>query len=344
MENTIKKIGKVALVIFILLYGALAIMLTLCLFNLNQQGLAVFENVTTVIPLRENYSNEYKEGDLVIVKKDSVSDNKVEVGDGIFYYATEENYSVEYGVVSNIVEDSGDAVYVVGKDYNVYFNTFIGHKITNLGHFGGAYKVLTSQFGYLALVILPTLIAVVVEIYAVIMEVVAIKNDIKGATATAKPVRSEEDIIREYEAKKRAEAASVRTEEDIIREYEAKKRAEAAEAERLAAEAARPQKTEEDLIREYEERRRAAREETPPQDEVRTVRVEEEPVKESKIVEQKSLRDILKEYEEKKEPQSVDEIIKEFEEKLKTTDPKDRDELIKTYEEKIKRFEASKKN
>lgn len=341
MENTIKKIGKVALVIFILLYGALAIVLTLCLFNLNQQGLAVFENVTTVIPLRENYSNEYKEGDLVIVKKDSVSHNDVKVGDGIFYYATEENYSVEYGVVSNIVEDSGDSVYVVGKDYNVYFNAFIGHKITNLGHFGGAYKVLTSQFGYLALVILPTLIAVVVEIYAVIMEVVAIKNDIKGATAAAKPVRSEEDIIREYEAKKRAETAPVRTEEDIIREYEAKKRA---EAERLAAATARPQKTEEELIREYEERRRAAREEASHQDEVRTVRVEEETVKESKIVEQKSLRDILNEYEETKEPQSVDEIIKEFEEKLKTTEPKDRDELIKTYEEKIKRFEANKKN
>lgn len=177
-----KKIGKAVLAIVIVLYAIVAILLTLCLFNLNNRGYAEFEK-STVIPLEDNYSSEYKEGDLLIVSKKSRSKSDVEVGDGIFYYAAADDNTIEYGEVTNvIVEDKNNHTYVVGSDHNVYFTTFIGNRIKNLGHIGGIYKVLMSQFGYLALVILPTLVAVVVEIYAIIMEIITIKTEMAYET------------------------------------------------------------------------------------------------------------------------------------------------------------------
>lgn len=174
-----KKIGKAVLVVFIVLYLIVAILLTLCLFNLGAHNLAEFV-LTTVIPLEDNFSSEYKEGDLLLVSKKSRSKSDVKIGDGIFYYNVEDNTVVEYGIVSNIIdENSNSQTYIVGKDYNVYYNYFIGNRITNLGHLGKVYKVLMSQFGYLALVILPTLVMVVVEIYAIIMEVINIKNEMR---------------------------------------------------------------------------------------------------------------------------------------------------------------------
>lgn len=173
-----KTIGKAVLAIVIVLYMIIAILLTLCLFNLNNRGLAAFD-LTTVIPLEDNYSSEYKEGDLVLVSKQSRSKSDVEIGDGIFYYSSlDSNFTIEYGIVNNIIaESSNNDTYVVGKDYNVYYNNFIGNRITHLGHVGGLYKILMSQFGYLALVILPTLVMVVVEIYAIIMEIITIKSE-----------------------------------------------------------------------------------------------------------------------------------------------------------------------
>lgn len=221
-----KKIGKVILAIFILLYTFVAILLTLCLFNLNDAGYAEFD-LATLIPITENFSSEYKEGDLILVSKLTRSKSDVKIGDGIFYY-TPTTYEVEYGVVSKIIDESeNNQTLVVGSDYDVYYNYFIGNNITNFGHIGNLYEILTSQFGYLALVILPTLVAVVVEIYAIVMEIIALRNE-----ANYEKIKKEEEIRHQLRSEMSSQPTEVK-EEKTLSEEELREQIRREEAEKI---------------------------------------------------------------------------------------------------------------
>ena len=67
--------------------------------------------------------------------------------------------------------------FVVGNDYNVYYDYFVGKSVKNYSGIGKILKVLESKFGFLTLIILPTMVAIVFEIYAIILEIVELKKE-----------------------------------------------------------------------------------------------------------------------------------------------------------------------
>ena len=174
MKNTVKSILKVLLIVFLVLYLGIEIFVTVCLLNYNDQRVTELGNKSLII-VDEDFSKDYKKGDLLVVTKTDGSD--VENGDYIFFYNPSNNYIINYAEVSNIVQTNGYYTFVVGNEYNVYYEYFVGKKVSKYAGVGSVLKVLESKYGFLTLIILPTMVGIVFEIYAIILEVIEIKKE-----------------------------------------------------------------------------------------------------------------------------------------------------------------------
>ena len=174
MKNTVKSILKVLLIVFLVLYLGLEIFVTACLLNFNDQRITVFGKKSLII-VDDDFSKDYKKGDLLVVTKDDGS--KVRTGDYIFFYNPGDNYVINYAEVSNVMRTNEYYTFVVGNDYNVYYDYFVGKSVKNYSGIGKILKVLESKFGFLTLIILPTMVAIVFEIYAIILEIVELKKE-----------------------------------------------------------------------------------------------------------------------------------------------------------------------
>ncbi len=174
MKNTLKSILKVFLIVFLILYLGIEVLVTVCLLNFNENGITVIGKTSWVIPDKD-FSEKYEKGDLLIVSKGT--GEEVGIGDYIFFYNPSENDIVNYAEVVNIVDTNGYYSYTVGNNYTVYSDYYIGKDVKLFKNVGSVLKVLESQFGFLLLIILPTMVAIIFEIYAIIMEVIELKKE-----------------------------------------------------------------------------------------------------------------------------------------------------------------------
>lgn len=177
MKSTLKAILKVLFTVFIVLYAGVAIFVTVCLLNFNDQRVTEIGNKSFII-VDEDLSDDYKKGDLLIVSKGKDKGAEVSIGDYVFFYNPSENYVVNYAEVSDIVDTNGYYTFVVGNDYNVYYDYYVGKDTVVLNGVGTILSILESQFGFLALIILPTMVAIVFEIYAIIIEIIELKKEV----------------------------------------------------------------------------------------------------------------------------------------------------------------------
>lgn len=175
MKNTFKSILKVLLIVFVILYFGVEILVTACLLNYNDQGVTQFGNSTWII-VDEDINDNYQKGDLLVVSKGS--GKEVVVGDYIFFYKPTDNFVINYAEVSNIIDSNGYYTYIVGNDYNVYYDYYIGNDVGIFKNVGSVLSILESQMGFLILIILPTMVAIIFEVYAIILEVIALKKDV----------------------------------------------------------------------------------------------------------------------------------------------------------------------
>ena len=174
MKSTMKAIMKILLTVFLVLYLGVEIFVTVCLLNFNDQRITELGKSSLII-VNENFSKDYKKGDLLVVNKDN--GEKVAVGDYIFFYNPSENYVINYAEVSNVLDTNGYYTFVVGNNYNVYYDYYVGKDVHNYKGMGTVLSVLESQFGFLTLIILPTMVAVIFEIYAIIIEIIDLKKE-----------------------------------------------------------------------------------------------------------------------------------------------------------------------
>lgn len=165
-----QKIGKILMDIVIVLWFLVAVFVSICLLSYNDYKTTVLGNNTLIIIDNDQLEPEYNAGDLVIVKRNS--DNKINKGDKIFYYNSAKTSSVfifngevtDKETVSNFettftVNDSKvSGEYVIGKTDTA--KTYKG--------LGTVLGILTSKWGFLFVIILPTLFAVVYEIMMII--------------------------------------------------------------------------------------------------------------------------------------------------------------------------------
>lgn len=177
MKSILKSILKILFAVFLVLYVGVAVFVTACLLCLNDQGITEFGDTSLVIA-DDDLSADYKKGDLLVISKGKEKGAEVTEGDYVFFYNPSESYVINYAEVKEVHDTDGYYTYVVGNDYNIYYDYYVGKDVVNLKGVGNVLAVLESQMGFLALIILPTMIAIIFEIYAIIIEIVELKKEV----------------------------------------------------------------------------------------------------------------------------------------------------------------------
>jgi len=174
MKSTVKSILKVLLVVFLIIYLGVEVFVTVCLLNFNDQRITELGKKSLII-VDADLSKDYKKGDLLVVTKNPGED--VDKGDSIFFYNPSEDFVVNYAEVTNVLKSNEYYTYIVGNDYNVYYDYFIGKSVKKYSGVGKVLSLLESKYGFLALIILPTMVAIIFELYAIIIEIIELKKE-----------------------------------------------------------------------------------------------------------------------------------------------------------------------
>ena len=165
-----KKVAKIIGYVLLSVWFVIALFTTACLLSYNDFKVTTFGKTSLLIINDDAMEPEYKDGDLLVVKRSS--DNKINVGDKVFYYNTSKDSDIviftgtvqeknevnktETTFVINDTKVSGD--YVIGT----YSNAKTFHT------FGTILGVLTSKWGFMFLVIFPTLFGTIYEVIRII--------------------------------------------------------------------------------------------------------------------------------------------------------------------------------
>lgn len=161
-----RKIGNFILDIIIGVWLIVAIFITICLLSYNDFRVTTFGKNSLLIIESDEMEPDYVEGDLVIVKRNS--DSKINVGDKIFYYnsAMNSNVWIYLDTVQEKTSVTRDETTFVLNDKSVSGEFVIGKADTaKVFHKYGTYlSIFTSRWGFMFLVIFPTLFAIIYEI------------------------------------------------------------------------------------------------------------------------------------------------------------------------------------
>lgn len=154
--------------LIIIIYVVVAIFTTICLLTFNEYKVSEFGDKTLVIINKDEEGTIYKKGDLVIVGKEGYE--KADKGDTIFFY---DNDGIKIAEVEQR-NDFGDAgvTFTIEGNYQVVKSDMIGasNNAKVISKVGGILSVLESKWGFLFLIVFPSLLAFLHEIYEFILE------------------------------------------------------------------------------------------------------------------------------------------------------------------------------
>lgn len=177
-----KSIIKFIKGVLISCWVVLAIFTTICLISYNDYKVSVFGDYSLFIVDNKELEPTFKKYDVVIVKKEL--SKRYQKDDHVFFYLgnTETQSYINLGQISQIDRNgTTEDVYYFG-DSKVNYSNIVGsangavvwHKV------GLALSILESRWGFMFLIILPTLFAIVYEIYYITLEV---KKETKKETS-----------------------------------------------------------------------------------------------------------------------------------------------------------------
>ena len=172
-------IKKILFDILIGVWFIIALFTTICLLSYNDFGVSTFGKNTLLIMDSDELEPDYIEGDLVVVKRSS--DNKIAVGEKVFYYNSSMNSSVLVflGEVEDKTEVSKtDTTYTIDGEH-VSGEFVIGAtkdaKVYNKA--GMILGALTSRWGFMFFILFPMLFAIIYEVMMIVDAAKKNKND-----------------------------------------------------------------------------------------------------------------------------------------------------------------------
>jgi len=176
MKKVLKIVGWSLLAIII----AVDIFVTVYLLNFNNFAVSQIGKYTFLV-IDEKVA-DFDKNDLVIVKK---NDNKeIEVGDYIFFYDVKSKENVvNYGKVNSVFEvNEKESTFTMSDNLPLSSQYVIGKSETasSFAYLGLLLSVLSSQWGFLFLVIFPILILFLYQINVFILELQAEKKQTKN--------------------------------------------------------------------------------------------------------------------------------------------------------------------
>ena len=155
--------------LIIIVYVIIAILVTICLLTFNQYRISQIGNKSLIIINENDDLYTYKKGDLLIVTKENLKNAKS--GDTVFFY---EAKSVKIAKIIE-VKNFGEAGinYVIDGNYQVVEDDVIGtsNSVKVIPKAGKFLQILESKWGFLFLIVFPSLLAFLREIYDLILEI-----------------------------------------------------------------------------------------------------------------------------------------------------------------------------
>lgn len=162
-------------------YAIIAVFTTICLLSYNEYKVTEFGDNALIIINDDDLSPDYEKGDLVIVNK--ADRKKINVGDKIFFYMAEgREINIKLASVTNKeVITSTETNYTVEGAVSLATSSVIGpaSTTTRIAKVGTVLGILESKWGFLFLIVLPSLIAFIYEIGVVFSEIRDAKNEKK---------------------------------------------------------------------------------------------------------------------------------------------------------------------
>lgn len=149
---------------FVIIYAAIAIFTTMCLLSYNEHKVTELGDYSLVIVDTRDLEPDYNKGDLIITDKSY----KIEVGDEVFFYNTY-NPNVEINI-AKITDKQGtseaDATYTVEGNKTIKAENVLGpvNKAKTISKLGAILGILESKWGFLVLIVFPSLIAFLYEV------------------------------------------------------------------------------------------------------------------------------------------------------------------------------------
>lgn len=155
---------------FVIIYAAIAIFVTICLLSYNEHKVSVLGSNSLIIIDSRDLEPEFKKGNLVIAD----GSYKLEPGDRVFFYNTSEpQVTINIAKVLSKEEHSSTSVtYTLEGNKIVKSENVLGpvDKSANIKMLGTVLGILESKWGFLLLIVLPSLIAFLYEISELISD------------------------------------------------------------------------------------------------------------------------------------------------------------------------------
>jgi hypothetical protein len=163
----------------IILYALIAIIVTICLLSFNQYKVSEFDSTTVLIINTNNLKEKgFNKGDLVFVD----TTQKQEPGEDIFFHATSELGKTTIDIQTlkdkQVSAVTGETTYVL-ENKEIPSDLAIGpmKNSTRIGKLGTILSILESKWGFLILIVFPSLLAFLYELWEFIANVRAAKDE-----------------------------------------------------------------------------------------------------------------------------------------------------------------------
>lgn len=150
-------------------YFSFVIAMTVLLLNFNDYGVTEFGS-TSLIIINDEISNEnYNKGDLVLIKKEKL--DKIEIGKDLFTYKVDAQgrVSIDLGKVGNIYPEENAVSLENGSNYSMDF--VAGAPTKKYEKIGTFLSIVESKWGFLFIVLVPSFLIFVYEVYSLIVEI-----------------------------------------------------------------------------------------------------------------------------------------------------------------------------
>lgn len=155
--------------ILLVVYFSFVIVMTVLLLNFNKYGVTEFGNKSFII-INDAISNDnYKKGELIIVQKDKLE--KIETGKDVFAYKVENDgsVSIDLGKIGDIYPEENAISLENGSTYSMEF--VAGSPIKKYEKIGTFLSIVESKWGFLFIVLVPSFLIFVYEVYSLIIEI-----------------------------------------------------------------------------------------------------------------------------------------------------------------------------
>lgn len=163
----------------IILYALIAIIVTICLLSFNQYKVSEFDSTTVLIINTNNLKEKgFNKGDLVLVD----TTQKQEPGEDIFFHATSELGKTTIDIQTlkdkQVSAVTGETTYVL-ENKEIPSDLAIGptKNSTRIGKLGTILSILESKWGFLILIVFPSLLAFLYELWEFIANVRAASKE-----------------------------------------------------------------------------------------------------------------------------------------------------------------------